>query len=1459
MSVPGVYQNPNITPCAGSYTWTPTTPPNIGGLSAIVGFNNLIIDNGRFRNYYVPIIGSPNIQVSTGVGATWIAGDIYSPIINSTRPLNVEVGVKRAKDNNFVVSPAGSSDLIIFDGLNTSFSGNLSTIKFEYDLSLWIGELDLEKYFVDSSGNSTLSNLQRQALHVMQQSGNVDNANLSIFLSNLYPSAIQVIAVNSAGEEFDFPFWEDTGTFENKVVGLKNGLGLTRLRNSQNELGLEFVKESDVSPASGPTFSIKTIKYIDEIRDRNKFKLITKIILRIRPQFRNSSLSFVLKKVMFFAADRVNFNNQLPCDALGYSMFLNGRYYPALGAFGSENAFIWPQDSRRTRPNVHVKLFSPDYKSNSPGFAHSLNVHVIILSFPVFLFLPLFPSLGGILLGMELAGVLSPYFGVIIGPAPFTKQLLFYGTSLVRSKESASSFDRSRTAVLSSVEFKASSGRVILNQDNIPVVEKTIPSYISKINSKRNFYNEYEYLGVGLTTESDYQNQYFDKFGIETKSELYYGSPNRSTQYLQSYDILPSGKITKKTYSFQSYIFLDDSGPNINELFSSEPCLIFKCNFDGSTAMFQEPGLMAATIDCYVTDALGLFDTKLVYRVYAVNKTSLTIDPINNKKSNLKIVYEEGEEDSPRLIMSNFDGTWTFENALVSANIKENLQTISTEIIINSSSDPFSISSEGYDLYCAIYAFSVPNDNAKLYKTENLGALDFPVVRFSIVDNFVLSIPIFYRKSYQNGGDLQAQKDFGYRGEYSPDENKYTLYNVYFNGTGFNNEDPYTGILNTDTGYDELLVLNDDDDPLSESKNIELFISAGSKTEPSVTYVDFVIITDDLSRARINTGEWLTEIVFDNLVPNNLLVKYEVNIVDANKSTLVCKVLSTPYSPLDLEEGVALLSHNVTVPFYIPAGQFVLLYRLYIRNSGEEKTILIDRVTQKTTTIEYFKFGGTTQQTGIRNLLTYYEDLPIQPTRSVGNCRTFFVKFDIPKESFVIYNPIDGMYINGVLYSPTWAVSMPEGMELDYRGVVNSSLLPRASGVQPYQIFFRTGHGNVIKSIDTKKHKSTGLIVTLTNDTTNFSDYAVRQIVSESYARFFRNQNYLQTVKFNDNVVELEIQNPIMASGGEGEEILIEGQIENFDSIHTLAFKLESPGSFANQPQEPQKLLPSDQQGYRRIKLSCCSFVSVDYYDGTTYSAGVTPDGALLYAEDPLVAQNVNTQILLADGVITTGNCFTGVSTGAELTGKVAVRYPGIYVSKQTTVLFYSIESNPSRIYARIINKSVLSSAVVLFDLFEHFKSRGFELTKIPQIGQISVAHNDLFPYDNEFYLAFDCNGKIFFMKGTIQQVSQDHIGISLIDPIMIYGSRLLDDNFTSGLNFLIETDRLTILPFSGEQNTALYSKNLSGSQRVGLVDFDGFYIGVQYLDEEKIMEIVFDKSYLIFAELRQIGTLDLI
>ena len=56
------------------------------------------------------------------------------------------------------------------------------------------------------------------------------------------------------------------------------------------------------------------------------------------------------------------------------------------------------------------------------------------------------------------------------------------------------------------------------------------------------------------------------------------------------------------------------------------------------------------------------------------------------------------------------------------------------------------------------------------------------------------------------------------------------------------------------------------------------------------------------------------------------------------------------------------------------------------------------------------------------------------------------------------------------------------------------------------------------------------------------------------------------------------------------------------------------------------------------------------------------------------------------------------------------------------------------------------------------------------------------------------------------------------------------------------------------EERIDFYNKDLDFSQKVGFVDFDGIYMGIQFYISNDIYEIVIDKSYVLVGEYRKIG-----
>lgn len=1435
--MPDQYENPDVYPCTGSYTWTPAIPANFGGINPALGFQNLIIDRGAFRNYYVPKRGEPNIKVSTSNKSE---GNLYSPVINATRPLSLNVAVKQANNNNLVVYGDKSKSLVDFEFIAFS-SSRLSCVEITYDLSLLFSDAALNNY--------SLSDPAQQEARSAIVSGAVTNANITTFLTSLTPGAVKVIGINGDTE---------------KEIG---ELNLTRIRTTQNESGLTTASTA-TSPEAGPTFATVRIKTANSTLDRNAYPVYNKIRLEINTDIIPvpSSIVLLVKKIMFFTADRVNFrtlgtSKQLPCNALGYSMYFNGKFYPTIGLayLFTGNAslanldvagyFFWPQDNRLLGCNVHIKLFNPDYRTGSPGFAHSLNLHIFIVDFPILD--PFF---------------ILPHFAVIIGPTGFTQQLLFYGNSSKLVKNNLT------VGNMSSPDFKQNNGYVELAQDGAATgITRQIFPYKDYIDIAAN--DQFYYEADTKKGSDIYQNIYVEQDGAVTNSEVYSGSLPR-TSYLEAIEAIaniPNNQ--RKTVKYGSYIA--KTVPSVYELFtSSDPCLIFKLNSESiPTSTFQEPGFMGAAIRTFVADKAQLFDTKLAYRIYAVSRGG---DMNPNSTEALKHTFKiiDGGTDKSYLESTTFDQTWNFTNVLVSGNIGTILQDIYAEQIINNAGSentkPFNVfNNTVFDLYCAVYAFSVLNENFAAYDLSEYSSLDYPLVTFSIQNDFVLTLPIYYRKSYNSGGTIQAMRDFGNYGKYTPDTSEYVVVSTLYNGQIFNTELPYDAVLNDATGFNLLMTMIDGADV--GDQNTSFFIQP---TPNEISEYDFVLATDATSHARVAAGEW--QIEFDLNASIDCDIKYEIDLISSSTGKMILRLLNTEFGTVsqkedDQKEKPNKVSTAIQVPFFLPAGDNILLLRVYVKGADTPSAgqIVINsiKLLRGKNTLQYFAYT-TKQPLAVSS--NYYEDLPVQPNTFIGNCSQYILKFN-PQSIPVIYNLADGLYIDGCIYSPTWVVDMPENMELDYRGVVNQSLFPtRASGIQPYQIFFRTGTSNPVITVDTNKHSSTNLFVTLTNKETNLSEYAVKQFITESFMRFFRYDTLATTPKSNYNLQELNLQNPVMAKS---EELLVEGvSVESTNGLITPLLNMEAPGYYVAQPAPAGLMYPLDNSAAIRKFMSYCPIVVCEYHpiEKLVYTLGVTPLGNLIFSRLPAVgsAQPGMVIIVETNSVDSASNKAEFGAIGASVwpgvySGQATNNYPGILLKGDKALFFYVFKkingatgAVNNTIYCKIFDNGNFLPPIKIFSFEDYAKQIGLNGYVFPEISHLTVCQPQVeIPINSPlFYLAFTCSNKIFLLQGVFSGF------VFIASVAILYGnlqSSAPDKNFVSAINALISSSIIYRMRYSiTDAAIGLYDTNLQGTQRVGLIDYDGKYMGVQFIIGSQLAEIVFDKSYAIKGDLRIIGNI---
>ena len=476
--MPNQYENPTSTPCGGGYTWVPQPvgvgTKGFGGPNPVLGFDSMVIDRGKFRNYYVPVTGAPAVTVTTNGDSE---GNPYSPIMNATRPLDLyTTAVKFANNNNFVgfsKKKDDSSTLIAFTFPSIDVFKPISCIEIIYDLSFW--QLNLPDNFTD------ISNCKAVDLVGVYASG------ITTVIATVYP---------------------------------------TRIRANESEPNIQY-STGDNDTTSFQTIKIKTASDKTDRSAYPKFKQVY-----FRSNYTPSSLAFALKKIMFFSADRVNLRfstgqKQLPCSAIGYSMLISGTLFPAssyvsvinvssgqLGFSGSTDSsgvFTWPTNDRLIGCNCHVKIFSPDYTTGSPGFAQSLNLHMMVLSFPTF----------GPL--ADAFGFPQPYYGVIVGPAPFVQQFAFKGTS---GFGTTPTYDA--VTLISNLKPTIGTYTVTGIADADPFDILPLKDILTKKISP-----SYEINSGSITS---YTNIFVDQYGIETPSDPYSGMPARATTFLSAYD-----------------------------------------------------------------------------------------------------------------------------------------------------------------------------------------------------------------------------------------------------------------------------------------------------------------------------------------------------------------------------------------------------------------------------------------------------------------------------------------------------------------------------------------------------------------------------------------------------------------------------------------------------------------------------------------------------------------------------------------------------------------------------------------------------------------------------------------------------------------------------------------------------------------------------------------------------------
>lgn len=333
--MPGdAYSNPSFVPPVFGYTWSPVK--NATGDAIATGFYQARIGRGRFINA-IPDLKNDD-TTKTRVTATGVFNEDqkYFPIQNVFRPLQ----------SPYYYTSLPPSD---FFGIVNKFDGESIEELLSYAVKLpaskRIASLQLEYSFVvDPKDTTFLETVTDEEDKKNIESGDYAKIDLNKYL---------YLDVLLDGKVY-------TSTTGDKTAKL---LPLTGLSTSSvsitKKLRLETTIPAGLSSGNYP--------------QATEIKLI--------PNKKIKSLKLDIKKFYIYeASNSCNIDDRnLPSNILSYAVLVDCEVDQ--GIFSSAS---WKAPKLfDTRPTINVKVFNPDYRINSPGFSHSVDLRFFGASVPL--------------------------------------------------------------------------------------------------------------------------------------------------------------------------------------------------------------------------------------------------------------------------------------------------------------------------------------------------------------------------------------------------------------------------------------------------------------------------------------------------------------------------------------------------------------------------------------------------------------------------------------------------------------------------------------------------------------------------------------------------------------------------------------------------------------------------------------------------------------------------------------------------------------------------------------------------------------------------------------------------------------------------------------------------------------------------------------------------------------------
>lgn len=789
-------------------------------------------------------------------------------------------------------------------------------------------------------------------------------------------------------------------------------------------------------------------------------------------------IKFSIKKIMLFRVlsnPRVNISNtQLPCRILAYAFNVNcGKTIPGLNDY-------YPNDNNN--PTFYVKVFHPEDTIKSRGFAHAIDLRFFVPSFPIY-------SFNGITLGGSISA--NDFWVVFVGPTLGKKSVIYYLTGAPIAGNSIGG----RLIRINDINLNTNSSILIqkINSSTEPTDTSawTDLYFLENTSAVRDtdFVSPWLYHDTSGNSNSWYRigqtdlNTAVTQFSPPFKGQIY---SEKSALTMETTGV----SNTDITRIVRSASLIEDSNP-----LDLEPLAYFTVDLAedllGSSILFRK-GQWKLNLKARSNDPNNQVNTHVFLRLWfhpGEEVINYNI-PHQYRNSNTELIFEKYDTDPTNIsdpkpsIRLSVGTPSSLENLIVSPPLTQDYNTYeilryADGLLGEATNNIYSsiFASPTTKLVVGVYTYSYPqNATSALGYASNLNPptveIELDPITTSLETSILQNTPdslsasryyLFNRTNYvhfntDTSNSLRITRNYyeggviGIGSSYIPYNNKFTLIDSSVNPSG----DSRVGLLSLESGSgsyappEPLLCLEYPSWSLLDDKSVSY-------------YAEFSTNSSTFQDGRVNASTWNVSFQLDyNLDSLRIPATYKLMAFFVDRYGVVTeRIFTSPYlTPSHASNAnLAYLTYAATInqPYFITGTDAQLIFRIiaYPRSSNNQNLTDAELANIRAalngnpigTRIKNFYLTITSSTPGVSGLTKlnvvdaggfsgstrFYEDLDLVPSSSLDSQQFWFYADSETLKAQLIANGSE-FKIMGALYSPTWFVKLPRGIEVSVIG-----------------------------------------------------------------------------------------------------------------------------------------------------------------------------------------------------------------------------------------------------------------------------------------------------------------------------------------------------------------------------------------------------------------------------------------